>query len=138
MVSYGGQHDASTSEVSLVSQPRMCHNDPPISYRVNPSQLQKSQRCPEKSTQDNKLKVNAATSSVNLLTSVSMPMCMASQNRTLQQFSALSDHALTKVNAGQTSLETLAAEISSFLLAVQIRPSSSHVWAELYPPRSSY
>ena len=60
MVRYGGQQDASTSKVSLVNQPRMCHNSPPISNRVNPSQLQKSQRCPEKSTQGSKLKVNAA------------------------------------------------------------------------------
>ena len=124
MVRYGGQQDASTSKVSLISQARMRHNNPQISHRVNTSQLQKSQRCPEKSTQGSNIKVNAAPSSINLLTSISVPMCTASQNRILQQISALSDHALTKVNAGQTSLKTLATEFSSFFLVVRICPSS--------------
>ena len=36
-------------------------------------------------------------------------MCMASQNRSLHQFSASLDNALTKDNAGHTCVETLAA-----------------------------
>ena len=106
---YGGQHDASTRKISLISQPRMCHNNPQISHLVNSSQLHKSQRFPEKSTQGSNIKVNAAPTSVNLLTLVLVPMCTASQNRSLQQISTSLDHALTKVNAGQTFLETLAA-----------------------------
>ena len=78
------------------------------------SQPQKSQHCPEKSTHDISKKVNAARSSVNLLTSVLVPTCTAFQNWSLHQFSAYLDHALTKVNAGQTCVETLAAVNSSF------------------------
>ena len=103
VVHYGGQQDASTSKVSLVSQPKMCHNSPPISKRVNPSQLPKSQRCPEKVNARQQAKSQRSNSSVNLLTSIYVPMCTASQNRILQQNSALLDQALTKVNAGQTS-----------------------------------
>ena len=98
--------------------------------------FRKSQRCPKKSTQGSNIKVNAAPTSVNLLTSVLVPMCTTSQNRSLQQISASLDHALTKVNAGQTFVETLAATISSFSLAIVIRPSS-HVWTADLPPSSS-
>ena len=78
------------------------------------SQPQKSQRSPEKSTQGSSNKVNASPTSVNLLTLIFVPKCTAFQDRTLQQKSANSDHALTKVNASQTCPETLTAEISSF------------------------
>ena len=108
LVRYGGQQDASTSKVSLVSQPSMCHNNPQNSHTVN------SKSTLEKSTQDNSEKVNAARSSVNLLTSVLVPICMAFQNLSLHQFSTYLDHVLTKVNAGQTCVETLAAVNSSF------------------------
>ena len=67
-----------------------------LSRKVNARQQAKSQR---------------SSSLVNPLTSISVPNSTAFQNRTSQQFSALSDHALTKVNAGQTSSKTLAAEI---------------------------
>ena len=36
VVRYGGQQDASTSKVSLVNQPSMCHNSPQNSHTVNP------------------------------------------------------------------------------------------------------
>ena len=111
MVRYSGQQDASTSKVSLISQPRMCHNSPPISKRVNPSQLQKSQRCPEKVNARQQAKSQRNSRLVNPLTSISASNSTAFQNRTSHQISAQLDHALTKVNAGQTSSKTLAAEI---------------------------
>ena len=89
--------------------------------RSTQSQPQKSQQCPKKSTQDSSKKVKASQSLVNLLTSILVPICTAFQNRNLHQFSTYLDHALTKVNAGQTCVETLAAVI---------RPSS-HVWTEI-------
>ena len=73
------------------------------------SQPRKVNAVQKKSTQCSSNKVNVAPTLVNLLTSVLVPMCMASQNRSLHQFSASLDHALTKVNAGQTCVETLAA-----------------------------
>ena len=73
------------------------------------SQPQKSQRYPKKSMQGSSNKVNAAHTSVNLLTLIFVPMSTAFQNQTLHQISALLDHVLTKVNVGQTSMETLAA-----------------------------
>ena len=95
--------------------------------RSTQSQPQKSQCCPENSMQNNSKKVNTTRSSVNLLTSVLVPICTAFQNRSLHQISASLDHALTKVNAGQTSMETLAAvSCSKFgqTLAIAIRPLS--------------
>ena len=78
------------------------------------SQPQKKSTMPRKvNAKQQQIKVNAARSSVNLLTSVLVPMCTASQNRSLHQFSASLDHALTKVNAGQTCVETLATVNSS-------------------------
>ena len=94
----------------LVSQPSMCHNNPPICRWVNPSQLCKSQRCPEKSTQGQQAKSQRSSKTVNPLTSIFVPGSTAFKNRTFHQFSAWLDQALTKVNAGQTSNETLAAE----------------------------
>ena len=105
------QNVSQQSSNQLPSQPKST-----LSRKVNTGQQAKSQR---------------SNSSVNLLTSISVPMCTASQNRTLQQVSALSDHALTKVNAGQTSSKTLAAEIRPSLQPYRFRPSSPHVWAEL-------
>ena len=110
VVRYGGQQDASTSKVSLVSQPGMCHNSPPISNRVNPSQLQKSQRYPEKVNAGQQAKSQRSSRLVNPLTSISVPNSTAFQNRTSHKFSAQLDHALTKVNAGQTFCKTLTAE----------------------------
>ena len=98
--------------------------------RSTQSQPKKIQRCPEKSTQDSSKKVNASRSSVNILTSVLVPMCTAFQNRSLHQFSASLYQVLTKVNAGQTSVETLTTVNSSFFLAAVIRPYS-HVWTEI-------
>ena len=88
------------------------------------SQPQKSQRSPEKSTQGNSNKVNAAPTLVNLSTSVSVPMGTTFKNQTLHQISANSDHALTNVNAGQTFLETLTAEIFVLFQLQQLRPFS--------------
>ena len=78
------------------SQPKSTPKNSTLSRKVNAGQHAKSQR---------------SNSLVNPLTSISVPKCTASQNRTFQQVSALSDHALTKVNAGQTSSKTLATEI---------------------------
>ena len=75
--------------------------------KVNPKKVN---TVPEKSTQGNNNKVNAAPTSVNLLTLIFVPMSTAFKNRTLHQISANSDHALTKVNASQTCPETLTAE----------------------------
>ena len=59
-VRFGGQQDASTSKVSFGQPAQMCHNNPPTSRWVNPSQFYKSQRCSEKvNAWGNKLKVNA-------------------------------------------------------------------------------
>ena len=92
------------------------------------SQPQKSQRFPEKSTQNSSKKVNASRSSINLLTSVLVPICTAFQNLSLHQNSASLDHALTKVNAGQTCVETLAAVNSSFFPTCEpkLLPRSSY------------
>ena len=46
MVRYDGQQDASTSKVFLISQPRMCHNNPQISQHKS---------TPEKSTLSRKV-----------------------------------------------------------------------------------
>ena len=92
-------------------------------------QSQKSQCCPEKSTQDSINKVNAARSSVNLLTSALVLICTAFQNQSLHQKSTPLDHALAKVDAGQTCMETLAAAdfSSSFFPTCELK----------LPPRSS-
>ena len=123
---YGGQQDASTRKVSLVSQPSMCHNSPQNSHPVNPKST------PENSMHGSSNKVNTAQSSVNLLTLVFVPMSMTIQNRTLHQISALLDHALTKVNAGQTSMETLAvvscSKFGQTLAAVT--HLISHIWTK--------
>ena len=84
-----------------------------IATRSTQSQPHKSQCCPKKSMQNNIKKVNATRSLVNLLTSILVPMCTVSQNQSLHQFSAPLDHALTKVNVGQTCVETLATINSS-------------------------
>ena len=103
----------------LVSQPSMCHNNPPTSRWVNPSQLCKSQRCPEKSTQGQQAKSQRSSKTVNPLTSIFVPGSTAFINRTFHQFSACLDQALTKVNAGQSFCETLAAANPYFSLTVQ-------------------
>ena len=110
------QNVSQQSSNQLPSQPKSILEKSTLSRKVNAGQQAKSQR---------------SNSSVNLLTSISVPMCTASQNRTLQQVLALSDHALTKVNTGQTSSKTLAAEIHPSLQPYRFRPSSPHVWAEL-------
>ena len=131
-VRYGGQQDASTSKVSLVSQPSMCHNRPPISKWVNPSQLHRSQRCPEKVNAGQQAKSQRSSKTVNPLTSISVPSSTAFINRTFHKFSAWLDHALTKVNAGQTFCETLAAEKSVLQLGRTVCPlRPSHVWLKL-------
>ena len=118
----------------LVSQPSMCHNNPPISRWVNPSQLYKSQRCPEKVNAGQQAKSQRSSKTVNPLTSIFVPGSTAFKNRTFHKFSACLDHALTKVNAGQTYSETLAAEnrtaaqlyglsSSSFTRVAETRPS---------------
>ena len=78
------------------SQPKSTPKKSTLSRKVNVGQQAKSQR---------------SSSLVNPLTSISVPNSTAFQNRTSQQFSALSNHALTKVNAGQPSSKTLAAAI---------------------------
>ena len=65
---------------------------------------------PENSTLGSNIKVNATPTSVNLLTSIFVPMSMAFKNRTLHKISAQTDHALTKVNASHTYPETLTTE----------------------------
>ena len=75
------------------------------------SQPQKSQCCPEKSTQGNNTKSQRNSTFGQPLTSISVPKSTASLDRSLLQNSAQSDHALTKVNIGQTSLETLTADL---------------------------
>ena len=64
----------------------------------------------KKSTQGSNKEVNAAPTLVNFLTSIFVPMSMTYKNQTLHKISAQTDHALTKVNAGQTCPETLTAE----------------------------
>ena len=103
----------------LVSQPSMCHNNPPICRWVNPSQLCKSQRCPENLTQGQQAKSQRSSKTVNPLTSIFVPGSTAFINRTFHKFSACLDQALTKVNAGQSFCETLAAENLYFSSAVQ-------------------
>ena len=75
--------------------------------KVNPRKVNAVQK---KSTQGSNNKVNAAPTSVNLLTSIFVPMSTAFKNRTLHKILAQMEHALTKVNAGQTCPETLTAE----------------------------
>ena len=75
--------------------------------KVNPRKVNAVQK---KSTQGSNNKVNAAPTSVNLLTSIFVPMSTAFKNRTLHKISAQTYHVLTKVNAGQTSPETLTAK----------------------------
>ena len=53
VVRYGGQQDASTSKVSLISEPSMCQHSPQNSHMVNPKST------PKNSTQDSSKKVNA-------------------------------------------------------------------------------
>ena len=74
------------------------------------SQSQKVNAVQKKSTQGSNKKVNAASTSVNLLTSIFVPMSTAYKNQILHKISAQTDHALTKVNAGQTCPETLTTE----------------------------
>ena len=76
------------------SQPKSTPKKSTLSRKVNAGQQAKSQR-------SNRL--------VNPLTSISVPNSTAFQNRTSHQISAQLDHALTKVNAGQTFCKTLAA-----------------------------
>ena len=109
-VRFGGQQDASTSKVSFGQPAQMCHNNPPTSGWVNPSQFCKSQRCPEKSTQGQQAKSQRSSKTVNSLTSIFVPGSTAFKNRTSHKFSAWLDQGLTKVNAGQTFCKTLAAE----------------------------
>ena len=75
--------------------------------KVNPRKVNAIQK---KSTQGSNNKVNAVPTSVNLLTSIFVPMSTAFKNQTLHKISAQTDHALTKVNVGQTCPETLTAE----------------------------
>ena len=138
VVRYGGQQDASTSKVSLVSQPSMCHNSPPISKRVNPSQLQKSQCCPEKVNAGQQAKSQRSSRLVNPLTLISVPNSMAFQNQTSHQISAHSDHVLTKVNAGQTFCKTLTAENHPSNQPYCFVLLLLHTCAWTRPPRSSY
>ena len=82
-------------------------NQSPSQLKVNPRKVNAVQK---KSMQGSNKKVNAAPTSVNFLTLIFVPMSMAYKNRTLHKISAQTDHALTKVNAGQTSPENLTAE----------------------------
>ena len=122
----------------LVSQPSMCHNNPPISRWVNPSQLCKSQRCPEKSTQGQQAKSQRSSKTVNPLTSIFVPSSTAFKNRTFHKFSAWLDQALTKVNAGQTFCETLAAENRTSAQPYGLSSFSFPRVDETRPPGSSY
>ena len=137
-VRFGGQQDASTSKVSFGQPAQMCHNNPPTSRWVNPSQLCKSQRCPEKSTQGQQAKCQRSSKTVNPLTSIFVPGSTAFKNRTFHKFSAWLDQALTKVNAGQTFCETLAAENRTTAQPYGLSSSSFPRVAEIRPPGSSY
>ena len=110
-VRFGGQQDASTNKDSFGQPTQMCHNNPPTSRWVNPSQFYKSQHCPEKSTQGQQAKSQRSSKTINSLTSIFVPGSTAFKNRTSHKFSAWLDQGLTKVNAGQTFCKTLAAEI---------------------------
>ena len=67
MVRYGGQQDASTNKVSLVSQPSMCHNGPQNSHTVNSEvNLKKVNAAQKSQCRAASLKVNAAQLLVNL------------------------------------------------------------------------
>ena len=148
LVRYGIQQDASTSKVSLVSQPRMCHNNPQNTQTVN------SKSAPEKSMLPRKVNAKqqhaiatapapAATTATTAaasksqcstvysqpLTSILVPKCTDFRNRSLCQKSASLDYALTKVNAGQTCVETLAAADFSSSFFPTCEPK--------LPPRSS-
>ena len=132
VVCYDGQQDASTSKVFLVNQPSMCHNSPQNSNKVNSKSTLEKSTLPRKVT----VAIAAATSKSQCstvygqpLTLVLVPKCTAFQNRSLHQKSAPLDHALTKVNAGQTCMETLAttASSSSFFPVCEMK----------LPPRSS-
>ena len=103
LVCYGDQQDVSTSKVSLVSQPSMCHNNPQNSHTV------KSKSTPEKSTLPQKSQRKTVASKSQRISVFSQPLtlvlvlkCTACINRSLHQKSAPLDHALTKVNVGQT------------------------------------
>ena len=74
------------------------------------SQPQKSQRFLEKSMHGNSTKIQRISTSGQHFTLISVPKSMASLDRSLLQNSAQSDHALTKVNVGQTSPETLTVD----------------------------
>ena len=92
------------NQQSLLGRPtqnvsQQSSNQSPSQLKVNPRKVNAVQK---KSTQGNNNKVNAAPTLVNLLTSIFVPMSTALKNRTLHQLSTNSDHALTKVNAGQT------------------------------------
>lgn len=137
-VRFGGQQDASTSKVSFGQPAQMCHNNPPTSRWVNPSQFYKSQRCPEKSTQGQQAKSQRSSKTVNPLTSIFVPGSTAFKNRTFHKFSAWLDQALTKVNAGQTFCETLAAENRTTAQPYGLSSSSFPRVAEIRPPGSSY
>ena len=85
------------------------------------SQPQKSQRCLEKWTQGSSTKSQRNSTCGQPLTSIFVPKSTTSLDWSLLQNSTQSDHALTKVNAGQASPETLTTNfwlqwISSFLL----------------------
>ena len=107
LVRYGDQQDASTNKDSLVSQTSMCQNSHMVNSKVN---LRKSQHYPKKSTHDSSNKVNIAQTSINLLTSIFVPMSTAFKNRILHKILAQKDLVLTKVNVGQTCPETLTGE----------------------------
>ena len=70
----------------------------------------KSQRSLEKSMQGRSTKSQHKSTSGQPLTLIYVPKSMASLDQILLLNSAQLDHALTKVNAIQTSLETLTAD----------------------------
>ena len=90
------QHVSQQTSNQQMSQPKSTPKKSTLSRKVNAGQQAKSQR---------------SSKTVNPLTSISVPSSTAFINRTFHKFSAQSDHALTKVNAGQTFCETLVAEI---------------------------
>ena len=112
------------NQQSLLGQPtqnvsQQSSNQLSSQLKVNPRKVNAIQK---KSTQGSDKKVNVAPTSVNLLTSIFVPMSTAFKNRTLHKISAQTDHELTKVNAGQTFPKTLTAEISSFFQLQLLRP----------------
>ena len=105
------------------SQPKSSPKKSTLSRKVNAGQQAKSQR---------------SSRLVNPLTSISVPNSTAFKNRTFHKFSAWLDQALTKVNAGQTFCETLAAESRTTAQPYGLSSSSFPRVAEIRPPDSSY